>query len=349
MPVRLDYRFTGSAVRSRAVVRALVDTLAIFYRLRVLRTYQRKRTLLPHGRSGAVAPIVSVIADQGVAERLDWSRLEAAPSATDAAGEVLAFAARGARPSGNWVTASVPYLADDDVAAVVCPVVAASNGPVRERISAAVLESRIGGGSRRSRFLPGNVRVVADHSAENVVVRRTDYLDALEEGIEREALVAWLSERGRKTIYTPDTSISASPAPFAGPHLRDTVRHARARGHAARVSRGRSVGAGTALSFALLALALLGVVSILVGGSFGTTVGWTLLVLYLATLAASALLAWIHFRSVVVGAVMPVAVIATQAAYIVGFAQGLAGRPVGADASVPGATEPGTRARESHR
>jgi glycosyltransferase involved in cell wall biosynthesis len=46
LPVRLDYRFTGSEVRSAAVVRALWDTAAVFYRLRILRTYQRRRRLL---------------------------------------------------------------------------------------------------------------------------------------------------------------------------------------------------------------------------------------------------------------------------------------------------------------
>src|SRR4029079_15842804 len=38
MPVRLQYRFTGSALRSATVVRALLDTAAVFYRLRILRT-----------------------------------------------------------------------------------------------------------------------------------------------------------------------------------------------------------------------------------------------------------------------------------------------------------------------
>jgi hypothetical protein len=43
LPVRLEYRFTGSALRSSTVLRALWDTAAVFYRLRILRTYQRKR------------------------------------------------------------------------------------------------------------------------------------------------------------------------------------------------------------------------------------------------------------------------------------------------------------------
>ena len=43
LPVRLDYRFTGSEVRSKTVARALWDTAAVFYRLRILRTYQRRQ------------------------------------------------------------------------------------------------------------------------------------------------------------------------------------------------------------------------------------------------------------------------------------------------------------------
>ena len=46
LPVRLDYRFTGSEVRSKTVARALWDTAAVFYRLRILRTYQRRRRAL---------------------------------------------------------------------------------------------------------------------------------------------------------------------------------------------------------------------------------------------------------------------------------------------------------------
>lgn len=46
LPVHLEYRFTGSEVRSAAVTRALWDTAAVFYRLRILRTYQRRRRQL---------------------------------------------------------------------------------------------------------------------------------------------------------------------------------------------------------------------------------------------------------------------------------------------------------------
>ena len=46
LPIRLDYRFTGSEVRSKAAARALWDTAAVFYRLRILRWYQRRQRAL---------------------------------------------------------------------------------------------------------------------------------------------------------------------------------------------------------------------------------------------------------------------------------------------------------------
>src|SRR5213076_3091282 len=64
LPVRLEYRFTGSALGSASVLRALWDTAAIFYRLRVLRTYQRKRGLLgPRTHDRTEPALVSVVGD----------------------------------------------------------------------------------------------------------------------------------------------------------------------------------------------------------------------------------------------------------------------------------------------
>jgi glycosyltransferase involved in cell wall biosynthesis len=160
MPVRLEYRFSGSAVGSRAVARALWDTAAIFYRLRILRTYQRKRELLgPTGGHDGDQPLVSVIGETERATALDYPRLEILPSGDRrssvraARGEILAVIGHHARPAGNWVAAAVPYLSRSDTVAVVVPAVAPPTASLRERAAAAVLESRLGG-SRRSRYLP---------------------------------------------------------------------------------------------------------------------------------------------------------------------------------------------------
>ena len=112
MPVRLDYRFTGSGVRSRAVARALWDTAAIFYRLRILKTYRRKRDLLgPWDVRLDDLPLVSVIGDREVTAGLDYPQLEVMSTddllsgAGAASSEILAVLGRGARPASNWLSA----------------------------------------------------------------------------------------------------------------------------------------------------------------------------------------------------------------------------------------------------
>jgi hypothetical protein len=289
----------------------------------VLRTYQRKRRLLG-GRIQRPErpPLVSVIGDHAAAAALDYAELELASSARDTRGALVAVLNGGARPAGNWVSAAVPFFADPDVAAVVTPTLAPLRAPLRERVAAAVLESRLGGGSRRSSFFPGNVRTVVDHPAENIVIRRSDYLDALDAGVDDEELVFWLSSRGKRTIYTPDTSLAAPPAPLVRPHLEGVVRHARARGLAARRTNGRSLSAATALSLAPATAAIVGVVLFVVGGTL-RTVGLGLVFAYAVALVLSGIHAAVRFRSLAVGALEAPAVVLSQAAYLVGFALGL--------------------------
>jgi glycosyltransferase involved in cell wall biosynthesis len=329
MPIRLDYRFTGSAVRSRAAVRALLDTLAIFYRLRILHTYQRKRALIGvHGRLLDTPPLVSVIDGGSVIELLDYPSLESAVAANpeaaarSARGELLAIPEPGERAASNWVTACVPFFADPNVSAVVAPTISPPNSEFRERVASAVLESRLGGGSRRSRFLPGNVGTVADYPAHGIVVRRRDFLDSLDLGVRREDLVTWLSAQQRKTIYTPDTSISAAPPPIWAPHLRVTIRQARSRGSAARATRGLSLSVATALSVIPLVASLAALGLVLIGGT-ARAVGLVILGAYVVGLALTAAFAALSFGSLGVGLTTPFAVVMTQGAYVVGFARGL--------------------------
>jgi glycosyltransferase involved in cell wall biosynthesis len=326
MPVTLDYRFTGSEVTSLAALRTLWDTAAIFYRLRILRTYRRKRTLIVPAKASAQP--ITMIGDPRIAATLDYEALEVLdgdPYAVPAAarGDLLAVLEPGARPAGNWVSAAIPYFSRPEIAAVVVPELAPTTSSLRERVAAAVLESRLGGGSRRFRYLPGNVRITRDHPAPSVIVRRSDFAAALGEDVDSEHLVAWLADRGRQTVYTPDTSISSVPAPVIGPHLHDTVRHARARGEAARRTRGRSVSGATALSLAPAALALVGL-GLLASGA--TLAGATLLLAYAAAVVISALFAGMRFRSVAVALLAAPALVATHAAYLAGFALGLVRR-----------------------
>jgi glycosyltransferase involved in cell wall biosynthesis len=324
LPVRLEYRFSGSQLRSRAVVRALVDTAAIFYRLRVLHTYQRKRQLLRTASAVLpdVQPLVSLLDGGEFANLLDYPRLELAESAAAAQGELLAILADRARPAGNWVTAAVPYFADGGVAAVVVPTLTPPRAMLRERAAAAVLESRLGGGSRRSRYFPGNVRIVSDQPADTVIARRGDVLEADGAGVGEDELVAWLAANGRRTVYTPDASVAAAPPPLMRPHLAATYGHAELRGNAARRTRGASVSAATALSLLPAAVAVCGIV-LLAAGFF--TAGVVLVAAYAAAVLVTTSLAALRFRSLLVGLLAVPAFVATHAAYVAGFVRGFVG------------------------
>lgn len=334
LPVRLEYRFSGSQLRSRAVGRALWDTFAIFYRLRILKTYQRKRHLL-RGASALpedAQPLITLIGQPEAAGRLDYARLDVSSSrrtedaAREAAGELLAVLEAGARPAGNWLTAAVPFFADPGVAAVVTPALTPPQATVLERAAGAVLESRLGGGSRRSRYFPGNIRVVTDHPADSVVVRQTDFLAALEGDVPSEQLVSWLAGRERRTIYTPDTSIASPPQPLLRPHIHGTYAHAKARGGVANRTRARSLSAATTLSLLPVAAALLGVALLAAGSGDVRRAGIALVAAYAVTLAGVAVLAGLRFRSVRVGAVVAPALFATQVTYVIGFLRGLVQR-----------------------
>jgi hypothetical protein len=220
----------------------------------------------------------------------------------------------------------VRALARPEVAAVVVPTVSSLGGDLATRVAAAVLESRLGAGSRRSLYLPGNVRQVVDHPGETIVLRRSDYLALGEAGVPEEQRVTWLADRGRRTIYTPDTFVSAPPPPIVRPHLESTFRHGRERGAAARRSRGASLSGATAVSVAPVAAATGGVVLIVVAGK-ARSVGLALVLAYGAALLASGAHAAARFRSPTVGLLQPLAVVATQATYLAGFLRGLSERP----------------------
>ena len=325
LPVRLEYRFSGSQLGSRGVARALVDTAAIFYRLRLLRTYQRKRQLLRNASAvlPEQQPVVSLLGDPSAASVLDYPRLEIAEGPETAQGELLAILATRARPAGNWLTAAVPYFTDSSVAAVVVPTITPPRATLPERAAAAVLESRLGGGSRRSRYFPGNVRVVTDQPADSIIVRRADQLDANAAGVAPDEVVAWLAARGRRTVYTPDASLAAPPPALLNPHLAATYAHANARGTVARATRGASVSFASALSLAPAAVAVCGLVLLATGS---VEVGLALVAAYGAAVIASTLLAALRFRSLRVGLLAAPAFVATHAAYVAGFVRGLTRR-----------------------
>lgn len=326
LPIALDYRFTGSGVRSLAVLRALVDTAAIFYRLRILRTYARKRRLLAaegHVRSLTFRPLVSLVTgDPGAAERLDYPRIEVVDTAARAGGDVLALLDDGAIPAGNWLSSAVPFFENPEVAAVVTPTMAPADGPTRARAAAAIWESRLGGGSLYFRFTPGNLRFVGDFPARSIVVRRTDYLAAGCTEVPPEQVCERLDERGRRVLYTPETVVVAERPPLVRPHFREVVSYARARAASVRRHGVRGLRPSTIAQLVLLPVLVASVVLVAVGGA-GRVAGAGVLAAYAAIVLFSASIAALRFRSASVGLATAGFLPPTHVAYALAFVGGL--------------------------
>ena len=218
LPIRLDYRFTGSGVRSLAVVRALVDTAAIFYRLRILRYYQRRRALagaFGWTRPRGYRPLVSVVATDGSvgAAELDYPNYEVLVVAELTPAKVRAAVAR---PAARSSRSSAPASARPGTGSRPrCRSSVAARSPrssprgsrrirdsARSRAAAGVAESRLGGGSLYFRSMPGNIRYVADFPTETIVVAKERY-EALDRDVPLDELVGELIAAGTGSSTRP--------------------------------------------------------------------------------------------------------------------------------------------------
>jgi hypothetical protein len=308
------------------VLRALVDTAAIFYRLRILRTYARKRRLLAaegHVRSLAFRPLVSLVtSDPGAAERLDYERIEVVDAVAAAGGDVLALLDDGAVPAGNWLSSAVPFFENPAVAAVVTPTMAPAGRSVRACAAAAIWESRLGGGSLYFRFTPGNLRFVGDFPARSLVVRRADYVAADCADVPPERLCERLDEHGRRVLYTPETVVVAERPPLVRPHFREVVAYARARAASVRRRGVRGLRPSTIAQLVLLPVLVAAIVLVAVGGA-GRVAGIVVLAAYAAIVLFSASIAALRFRSPSVGLATAAFLPPTHAAYALAFVGGL--------------------------
>jgi hypothetical protein len=335
MPVKLDYRFTGSGVRSRAVLRAVVDTFAVFYRLRILRYYQRRRRFsgaYAFTRPQSTRPRVTVLLPEGVRFReRDFPSVELIAvreggtvgayreAALRADGEVIAILEPGVRAAGNWLSATTPFLARSEIGAVVTPKVAPATGSHHARAAAAVVESRVGAGFGYFRHTPGNIRYVRSYPASGIVIRRATLLQ-LPDDTALVDLVAAVARTGEQVLYTPEAVVVADPAPLFRPHLRFVASRARTRAKGVRRGReaiGLAAAAGVAAVLAVLLLVLFNAGIELAAVVAGAAV------LYGIALCVASAAAMFRFQSAVVGALTFAGIVSTHVVYVGAFAHGL--------------------------
>jgi glycosyltransferase involved in cell wall biosynthesis len=352
LPVRLDYRFSESGLDPLAVAQALLDTAAIFYRLRILQYYRRRRRIV--GERRAASPLTTAVAlvgsnaDQKALRRsLDaLDGLEHAPSQVDVSlaaprgseddvtgrrlevlertdADLIAFLTPGALPGTNWLAALLPYFVNPDVVAVGGPIVPSVSGDLRVVGAAALYESRFAAGPLARRHLPGNLREIVDQPLDNLLVRReaarasAAFVDAAERSDDSDVCRS-LAGAGA-VLFTPDAVVVAPMPRLVRPLLATVHAHARARG--------RSLGTGGRVPASVLPPALFAVGALILPAtpilprSFQRMLGVGAAT-YLLGLSYASVHAGLRHRRPTVGVMLALATPASHLAYGVGVLRG---------------------------
>jgi len=207
-PIKLNSQGRWGRVGGSVVKQVMHDTLAVFYRLRLLRYYQSIRdTRMPD-----LPPMVSIIiacpAPSAYLEeclngisRQTWGKYEIiilpdAPTGRQwtekareiptgrcrpaekrnigvrhARGEIVAFIDDDVIPLEDWIMRAVVYFGDPDIAAVGGPAATAGGDSFMAELGGDVYANRLVSGQFRYRYIPGRVLEVEDFPSCNLLVR----------------------------------------------------------------------------------------------------------------------------------------------------------------------------------
>jgi glycosyltransferase involved in cell wall biosynthesis len=352
-PVRLQYSFGATGIAPLAIAQALLDTAAIFYRLRILRYYRRRRAIVGERRGTTrLTTTIAVIGEGADARATEATlaaiaELEQQPSqlsvelvdpqwpgddvtarrlrALEAAEtDLIAFLSPGTVPSSNWLSSLLPYFVNERVVAVGGPLIPRATGGLATSAAAAMYESRFAAGPLARRHVPGNLREAPDQKVENLLVRcaaareSAAFADAAARHNDGD-VAHHLSATGR-LLFTPDAPLLVAPPRLGRPLLRTVHDHARARGRAVGAGRRAPLSAFAPAAFTI-AVALGPVLPVLSPRSRrGAAIA---LGLYGATLSYAATHAGLRHRSVAVALTFGVAAPGGHLAYGTGFLRGV--------------------------
>jgi hypothetical protein len=282
--------------------------------------------ILPDHASGEIFPKARIIPTAPYTRPADKRDI----GAREARGEFLAFIDDDAYPAESWLAAALPHFEGDPKVAGVCgPGVTPPGAGARERASGWVMASKLGSWHYTYRFVPERARDVDDYPSMNLIVRRSDFLEAGGFDVhvwpgEDTALCEKLTgEMGKRIVYDPDVLVFHHRRDLYVPHLRQHARFGTHRGRYAAGGRKTSLRPGYFLPTALLLAILLAPTALILPRWLGI-----LLLLGPATYALLliATAGWVYTRdrSLKVALLSASGIVATHLVYGVAFVWGLA-------------------------
>jgi len=240
---------------------ALHDTLAVFYRLRILDYY--RKCLVPKRLDHD--PLVSIVIacpkrswmlDECLAaiEQQTYRKYEVLAlddertgkirpaekrniGIREAKGEIIAFIDDDAYPDPHWLEYAVKYFGDEDVGAVGGPGATPPGDRRLARIGGRVYDNWLVSGNYRYRYRAGGVRMdVEDYPSCNLFVRksilekiggyRTDFWPGEDTLLCKDIIDNW-----KRIIYDPWVVVYHHRRPLFLPHLRQLGRYGFHRGY----------------------------------------------------------------------------------------------------------------------
>lgn len=212
-PIALTFQRFGG-VSWPSIRNILTDTMAVFYRLRVLRYYDSdmKPVVAREPRTSIVmaaeelGPLFERFLDKCMelnygnfdikvvtggppegarhSPRIEYMRSDGGLSekrnlaARLSGSELVAFLDEDSIPDTDWLRNAVPYFDDAAVAAVCGPALPPSEGTRRQKAAGLTFASFMVSGTTNYRFTQHALREVDDHPAFNFIVRRAEFLTA---------------------------------------------------------------------------------------------------------------------------------------------------------------------------
>ncbi len=258
VPVMLDFRrrLTWGRIRLKDILRVAIDTIAIFYRLRLLKYYDLE---LPHPPRRIPSVLVVLRDCSAVGEVV--SRLGARPGVTvgcvtndagDAGGlppgvvsfpslemtvewlktegigiELVGFLGRGCLPEGAWIRDASRNFIEPGVFAACGPVVPAPSDSLGETVAGHLASHHLTAGPAFYLHAPRPVRTVRAGSRDNFFLRREVWIAPF-----REHLALSLDQRrvyditpgNTRLRYDPNLSVTGPVAPIFVPYLKTAAR-----------------------------------------------------------------------------------------------------------------------------
>ncbi len=210
-PITMDFHGTLGCAKPRAIRNIMNDTLAIFYRIHILKYYQSIRdTHMPNPPplvSIAIAyPAPSSQLDEclaGIAKQHyknyevillpdssheplsigDNSKTVIIPTGKirpaqkrnmgieAAKGDIVAFLDDDAFPTDDWLRKAVVYFSDDNIAALGGPATTPPNDNFMAQMSGRVYANKLVSGNYVYRYIPERVREIEDYPSCNLFVK----------------------------------------------------------------------------------------------------------------------------------------------------------------------------------